>query len=137
MVEHEPTNEVVTERTTLFRGEVADNAVSLRGRVSSLPTERELPSGTCIATFRLSVARARTTMTAGSKQGTDWVDCTAWTSRARRTVTGWAVGDEVEVSGALRRRFYPNGATKGTRLEVEVLGARRARPRDEGSGAGA
>ncbi len=128
MVEHEST-QVVTERSVVFRGEPADNAVSLRGRVSSPPTERELPSGTHISTFRLSVARARTTMTAGSKQGTDWVDCTAWTSRARRSVAGYAVGDEVEVTGALRRRFLPNGVVRGTRLEVEVVSARRARPR--------
>jgi single-strand DNA-binding protein len=131
VVEHVPTNEMVTERSVVLRGDSSDNAVILRGRVSSLPVERELPSGTRIATFRLSVARARTAMTAGSKQGWDWVDCTAWTSRARRTVGGWDVGDEVEVTGALRRRFFPSGLTKGTRLEVEVVTARRARPRDQ------
>jgi len=43
----------------------------------------------------------------------------------RRRVAGWQVGDPVEVTGSLRRRFYPAGTAAGTRLEVEVLAARR------------
>ena len=103
-----------------------DNTVLLRGRVTSTPLIRELPSGTSITTFRLSVTRARTAMTKGSTQTVDWVDCTAWNARCRRTVGGWAVGDRVEVTGSLRRRFYRAGEGSSTRLEVEVLGARRA-----------
>jgi single-strand DNA-binding protein len=114
-------------RSAPLRGEPADNTVLLRGRLSSAAVERELPSGTVIASFRLSVPRARTAMTAGSAQGVDWVDCTAWTARLRRSVATWAVGDPVEVSGALRRRFYRAGDGSATRLEVEVLAARRVR----------
>jgi single-strand DNA-binding protein len=120
------------EKTATLTGDLGDNAVELRGRVSSAPVERELPSGAAISTFRMSVARARTAMTAmtaGSSQSVDWVDCTAWTARTRRSVGAWTVGDQVEVSGALRRRFYRAGDAATTRLEVEVLGARRARPR--------
>ena len=124
----------MAERTAELTGDNHDNTVELRGRVTSTPVERELPSGTVITTFRMSVARARTQMTAGSGQGADWVDCVAWSARNRRTVAGWAVGDEVEVSGALRRRFYRGGAGAVTRLEVEVLGARRARPREATAG---
>jgi len=109
-------------------GEGADNTVQLRGRLSSAPVDRELPSGALITTFRISVPRARTAMTAGSSQTVDWVDCTAWSARCRRTVAGWQVGDRVAVSGALRRRFYRGGGETSTRLEVEVLGARRAGP---------
>ena len=107
-----------------------DSARQLRGAARS-GVERadraRAPSGTVIATFRVSVPRARTTMTAGSVQTVDWVDCTAWSSRCRRTVAAWAVGDQVEVTGALRRRFFRGGDGSSTRLEVEVLGARRAR----------
>jgi single-strand DNA-binding protein len=117
------------EKTATLTGDLGDNAVELRGRVSSAPVERELPSGAVISTFRMSVARARTAMTAGSSQSVDWVDCTAWTARTRRSVGAWTVGDQVEVSGALRRRFYRAGDAATTRLEVEVLGARQARPR--------
>lgn len=101
------------------------NLVTLRGRVVGVPLERELPSGDRIITFRLSMPRERTAMTAGSRQATDWVDCVAWTARVRRTVAASLPGDTVNVEGALRRRFYrtPGGAT--TRLEVEALRVRR------------
>jgi len=104
--------------------EGARNLVRLRGRVSTPAEERELPSGTTIVSVRLSVPREATPMTTGSRQSHDWVDCTAWGGRARRTVAGWRTGDVVEVEGALRRRFYRGGGATNTRLEVEVLGAR-------------
>lgn len=104
------------------------NEVVLTGRVSSGPTVRELPSGDQIVTFRLSVGRGRTAMTARSKASVDWVDCTAWTARLRRSVARWSVGDHVEVHGALRRRFFAGGGGPVTRLEVEVLRARTADP---------
>lgn len=122
----------ITDGPSMPSGESADNTVELRGRVSSAPVERTLPSGAVITTFRLSVPRARTAMTVGSTQRVDWVDCTAWTASSRRTVSGWAVGDVVEVSGALRRRFFRtrrSEQTASSRLEVEVRGARRARGR--------
>lgn len=100
------------------------NEVALCGRVSSAPLERELPSGDRVVTFRLVMARDRTPMTAKSKQVSDWVDCAAWGGRVRRTVASWQVGDQVEVEGALRRRFYRDGAGASTRLEVEVLTGR-------------
>lgn len=118
----------MTKSSVVLAGVEADNGVVLRGRVSTAPVQRTLPSGTVIATVRLSVSRARTPMTAGSAQTVDWVDCTAWTARTRRTVGAWAVGDRVEVEGALRRRFLRGGDAASTRLEVEVLKARRAGP---------
>ena len=80
-------------------GDAADNTVALRGRVSSAPLQRELPSGAVISTFRVSVPRARTPMTAGSSQRSDWMDCVAWSARTRRAVATWQVGDEVELEG--------------------------------------
>lgn len=117
----------VTGKIPALSGESADNTVQLRGRVSSAPVERELPSGLVIATFRVSVVRAKTAMTSGSAQSVDWVDCATWTARGRRAVAGWVVGDQVEICGALRRRFFRAGDASSTRLEVEVLAARRAR----------
>lgn len=101
------------------------NAVALRGRVSSAPTERELPSGDVIVTFRLVVGREPSPMTTTSKQISDWVDCVAWGGRVKRSVTTWRVDDLVEVEGALRRRFYRVEARTSTRVEVEVLTGRR------------
>ena len=48
------------QKAAALSGDGDDNTVALRGRVSSAPTERELPSGAVITTFRLSVPRART-----------------------------------------------------------------------------
>jgi single-strand DNA-binding protein len=103
----------------------ARNVVSLTGRVSSMPVERELPSGDRVVTFRVVMPRAQTPMTAKSKQVSDWVDCAAWGGRVRRSVAAWQVDDQVEVEGALRRRFFRDAGGSSTRLEVEVLTARR------------
>jgi len=105
------------------------NQVSLTGRLTAAPTERELPSGDVICTFRISVPRSgRTPMTARSTVTSDWVDCVAAGARVRRAVRGWGVGDAVSVEGALRRRFYRAGDAATTRLELEVVSARRASP---------
>jgi single-strand DNA-binding protein len=100
------------------------NEVRLRGRVSTAPEERTLPSGTLIVTFRVSVTREASPMTNGSKQSSDWVDCTAWGAKTRRAAARWRAGDVVEVEGALRRRFQRGAAGTSTRLEVEVLSGR-------------
>lgn len=102
-----------------------ENTVALRGRLTSAPLERELPSGDVILTFRLTMPRSRTAMTARSAQRSDWVDCVAWNGRTRRSVASWRVGDQVQVEGALRRRFFRTGSGASTRVEVEVLTARR------------
>jgi len=114
------------------------NGVRLCGRVSTAPEERELPSGSVILTLRISVPREPTPMTQGSKQQSDWVDCSVWSARTRRTAARWRAGDTVEIEGALRRRFYRGGDGTSTRLEVEVLAgrlvARAASSRKEGVG---
>lgn len=104
-----------------------ENTVQLRGRVSTAPERRELPSGSVIVTFRITVPRSAsaTAMTKGSRQTVDWLDCVAWGAGPQRTVSAWALGEQVEVAGALRRRFYRGGQGTSTRLEVEVLRAKR------------
>lgn len=115
-------------RHTEDEGPAPVNAVTLRGRLTAEPVERELPSGDVIVTFRLSVARAgKTPMTARSHQSSDWVDCVAGGARVRRSVMAWTTGDRVQVEGALRRRFYRAGGSAATRLEVEVAKVRRER----------
>jgi single-strand DNA-binding protein len=101
------------------------NSVVLVGRVSSAPEDRVLPSGDKITTFRVVVRRQPTPMTKGSKQVSDWVDCTVWGGRARRAVRHWQVDDVVEVEGALRRRYARGGGAAAGRVEVEVLTCRR------------
>ncbi len=100
------------------------NCVTLRGRVSSAPIERELPSGDVIVTLRVVLVRDKSPMTSKSKQSSDWVDCVAWGGRVKRNVARWQVGDVVEIEGALRRRFFRMDSRTSTRVEVEVLGGR-------------
>ncbi|HEU4515316.1 MAG TPA: single-stranded DNA-binding protein [Nocardioidaceae bacterium] len=110
------TEEVVVDGTR--------NEVCLAGRVSSAPVSRELPSGDHVVTFRLVMQRDRTPMTAKSRQSSDWVDCAAWGARARRSAASWQVGDQVQLEGALRRRFFRDGTGPSTRLEVEMISGR-------------
>ena len=105
----------------------AVNEVVLAGRISGDPQVRELPSGTLLVSFRVVMARERTTMTASSKQSSDWVECTAWGSRVRKQAQSWRDGDHVEVRGALRRRFFRVGGQTRSSVEVEMLGGRLVR----------
>jgi single-strand DNA-binding protein len=104
--------------------ERSGNLVRLRGRVSTGPEERELPSGTVVVGLRLSVPREPSPMTKGSRQSVDWVDCSAWGAAPRRTAARWREGDVVEVDGALRRRSSRGAGGFTTRVEVEILRGR-------------
>lgn len=101
----------------------ASNEVVLTGRVTRAPEERALPSGDVLVHFRISVPREGKRR--GSRQTTDWFDCTVWGARVRRSVLAWSVGDRVCVTGALRRRPFRGGEGFQTRVDVEVLAARR------------
>lgn len=50
----------------------------------------------------------------------DAVDCAVWRGRIQRHLPGWAVGDQVEVRGAMRRRFFRTATGTASRVEVEV-----------------
>jgi single-strand DNA-binding protein len=114
---------VVAEQTAVEHS----NEVHLVGRLAALPTERDLPSGDLVMTFRLVVARERTNRTTGTRSPTvDTIDCAAWTKGAQRSLRSWEPGDVVEVRGALRRRFWRSPHGPSSRSEVEVTSARRA-----------
>lgn len=117
-----------TSSTTAPEDETHGSTVVLRGRVTAHPEERDLPSGDSLVSFRLSVRRRPTPLGRGSRQTSDWVDCVAAAARIRRAAATWSVGDEVEVDGVLRRRFFRTASGGGgSRLEVEALQARRVR----------
>lgn len=107
--------------------DASSNRVRLRGRVSTGPTQRELPSGSLVVAVRLSIPRETSPMTKGSRQSVDWVDCSAWGAAQRRTASKWREGDEVEVEGALRRRSSRGADGFMTRVEVEILGGQVVR----------
>jgi single-strand DNA-binding protein len=100
----------------------AVNEVRLVGRVSQAPEERVLPSGDSVWTFRLVVPRPPGA--SRSRQQVDALECAVWSGRARRSVGGWHADDVVEVTGAVRRRFFKTASGAASRVEVEVAGAR-------------
>ncbi|GAA2069653.1 hypothetical protein GCM10009821_02820 [Aeromicrobium halocynthiae] len=95
------------------------NEVVLRGRVSADPETRILPSGDVLVTFRLVVQRDARALK-GSKQTVDVIECAAWTSRLRQRAARLRPGAEVEVSGALRRRFSRRAGGLTSHVSVEL-----------------
>lgn len=105
------------------------NEVRLIGKIPAAAQEKELPSGDLLCTFRVAVTRDGPTIGANgsSRRLVDSLECVAWSARVRRSAQSWEVGDLVEVSGVLRRRFYTSGTTSASRVEVEVTSGRRLR----------
>lgn len=107
--------------------EVGTNDVRLVGRLTGPPAVVELPSGDALVTFRISVPRGSASGASSSgvtTQRVDSVPCTAWSPRLRRSILTWRPGDVVEVSGAVRCRFYQAGGATRSRVEVEASSAR-------------
>ena len=107
------------------------NEVRLVGRVSADPECRELPSGDAVTTLRVVVKRPAGAGAVASRATVDTIDIACWSAATRRVAGRLVAGQTVEVTGALRRRFFrgPDGAA--SRYEVEVTRLRRV-----GSGAG-
>lgn len=104
------------------------NEVVLVGRLAAAAQERELPSGDALVTWRIVVDRPPAPRTDGRRTPTvDALDCIAWRKPVCRGALAWRVGDTVEVSGALRRRFWRSEQGPVSRTEVEVAKARRLR----------
>lgn len=111
---------------------MSDNEVHLMGRVSGDPQSRQMPSGDELVAFRVVVPREarRTRAGSGEMRGStvDTIDVTCWSVSTRRVAARLAAGDQVEVSGALRRRFFRGGGGVQSRYDVEVRVLRRVRP---------
>ena len=97
------------------KGEEIDYSLNdclLRGRVSALATDRELPSGEHVVEFRLIVTRAE-------REGVDTLDIAAWSAKSRRTALSLKPGEWVEISGSVRRRFWQGPAGLASRWQIE------------------
>lgn len=105
------------------------NSVRLIGRLSDTPELRRLPSGDEIVVFRLVVTREvlRRDTVQPDRPGVtvDTLECTGWRADVRRSARSWKAGDVIEVSGALRRRFFRAGPTAASRYTVEVARVKR------------
>jgi single-strand DNA-binding protein len=104
------------------------NSVVLIGKIAGPPTDRTLPSGDVLVTWRVVVRRPAPSRPApGTVRGTsvDTIDCASWRADVRRAAAGWTTGDLVRIEGSLRRRFWRTAAGTASRCEVEVSHVRR------------
>jgi single-strand DNA-binding protein len=95
------------------------NTIQLLGRVSGEATERELPSGDKVVTFRIVVPR--------EESGSDTIDIAAWTGRTRRSALSLVTDQMIRIEGSLRRRFYRASGALVSRYEVEALSIEKLR----------
>ena len=93
--------------------ELALNDVLLRGRVSSIAQEKELPSGDKVSEFRIVIAR-------NSEEGFDTIDISAWSSKVRRTAGSLKIDQWVEVSGSIKRRFWRGATGLASRWQIDA-----------------
>lgn len=105
------------------------NEVHLVGRVSGEPVPRELPSGDALVQLRVVVPRPPRSG-ATSRVQVDTLDIACWSARTRRVAARLTPGQTVEVTGALRRRFFAAGGARASRYEVEADTLRRVRLED-------
>ena len=105
-----------------------DNEIFLRGRLAADPVARILPSGDELWAFRLTVARPT-----AEKVRVDSIDCATMAKPVRRCLERAAPGDQLELTGSLRRRFWRSPAGLGSRYEVLVTSARLNRRRRSGA----
>ena len=92
---------------------LALNDVLLRGRVSSIAVEKELPSGDKVAEFRIVIAR-------GDEIGFDTIDISAWSSKLRRSASSLKPEEWVEVSGSIKRRFWRGATGLASRWQIDA-----------------
>jgi len=94
------------------------NTVTLVGRVSTTPEQRDLPSGDVLVTLRVVVdrppERGRT------RRAVDVIDVACWTKRTQRSASSLAPDDGVRIEGSLRRRYFGTSAGRASRYEVEA-----------------
>jgi single-strand DNA-binding protein len=103
------------------------NTVILVGHISSEPQQRQLPSGDVLVSFRLVVPRTKAARTR-TRQSVDTIECSVWTARLRRAASRLAPGDDIRVTGQLRRTFRRSTAGVRSWMTVDVDQLERISP---------
>ena len=86
------------------------NEVKLVGWVTTIATDRELPSGDLVTSFRIAITRP--------EGGVDTIDLEAWSAPMRKKASLLKDGEWVEVTGSIRRRFWKSGSGLASRWNV-------------------
>jgi single-strand DNA-binding protein len=105
-------------------GAAPANEVHLIGRVSGPPTPRTLPSGDELVQLRVVVPRPPR-RGSDTRAQVDTIDVACWSARTRTSALRLPDGHGVEITGALRRRFFAAGAGRASRYEVEAASVRK------------
>ena len=92
---------------------LALNDVLLRGRVSSMGVEKELPSGDKVVEFRIVIAR-------NDELGFDTIDISAWSSKLRRSASSLKTEEWVEIAGSIKRRFWRGATGLASRWQIDA-----------------
>lgn len=100
----------MAEQSTVEEIDYSLNDVALRGWVTTIATERELPSGDVVVQFRIAITR--------SEGGVDTIDLESWSAKSRRTALSLKDGEWVEISGSIRRRFWKSANGLASRWQV-------------------
>lgn len=103
-----------------------NNSVTLVGRLAGV-TERELPSGDALVSFRLIVDRPAHSRGPSGRVRVDALECSAYLASVRRRVLALSEGETVSMSGCLRRRFWRSSGGPMSVVEVEALTLTRVR----------
>lgn len=101
------------------------NEILLAGRVTAEPSVRELPSGDQLVTWRIAVARPPSERR--PNQPADPITCVSFRRDMVELTRDWRIGDTVQVTGALRRRFWRSSHGSASVFEVEAKTAYRVR----------
>jgi single-strand DNA-binding protein len=96
------------------------NEVFLVGRVTSIAVEKVLPSGDKVVEFRVVIGRAKSRGANKSKKEVDTLDIAAWSASARKSAMAVKIDSWVQVSGAVRRRFWRAPTGLASRWQVEA-----------------
>lgn len=109
--------------TTTAESPSSDNYVFLRGRLAAAVEYRDLPSGDALAVFRVTVTRP-----SADRARVDSIECASVRAKVHRSLARAEPGDEVEINGALHRRFWrtPNGPASRYAVDVTTVRVNRS-----------
>ncbi|WP_157036249.1 single-stranded DNA-binding protein [Streptomonospora alba] len=104
------------------------NEVVVAGRITAEPYVRELASGDRLTTWRVSIARAPAQQR--PNQSADPITCVSFQKAIEERTREWRLGDVVQISGVLRRRFWrsPKGAASVVEIEARTVQRISRRP---------
>lgn len=98
------------------------NAVRVVGRVSAGATVRVLPSGDELTAWRVAVPRPQEP---DQPRRVDTFLCVSFDAHVGQAAMAWSAGDVVDVTGAMRSRFWRGPDGLRSRYELDVRLANR------------